>query len=212
MPSSKSATATPFCKRCFKPIKVASFRGLFGTPSICYDCYKEFGPKWIRWKEGAVDCLALHDYNEAVRSSLYQFKGVGDVELASVFFSYPLPILQMLYHGFTLVPAPSSPSHNQARGFNQVEEMGKALGLPVLKALVKDEGTKQTDLSALERTAVGKMIHLAPKTVVKGKKILLLDDVFTTGSTARACLKLLARAGAKKLRLLVMAKTQFKGR
>ena len=212
MPSSKSVTATPFCKRCFKPLKVASFRGLFGIPSVCYDCYQELGPKWTRWKEGEVDCLALYDYNEAVRSTLYQFKGVGDIELASVFFAYPLPILRWLYHGYTLVPAPSSPSHNEARGFNQVVEMGKVLGLPILQALVKDEGAKQTDLSAEERTVVGKMIHLSSTKAVKGKKILLLDDVFTTGSTARACLRLLLKAGAKKVRLLVMAKTQFKGR
>lgn len=212
MPFSKSGTATPFCKRCFKPIKAASFRNLFGFPSLCFDCYAEFGPRWIKWKEAGADCLALFDYNEAVRSTLFQFKGAGDIELASVFFSYQLPILRLLYHGYTLVPVPSSPSHNEARGFNQVEEMGRCLGLPMVKALVKDEGMKQTELSGQERAAVGKMIHLVKKITIRGKKILLVDDVFTTGSTARACLKLLSQAGAKKLKLLVAAKTIWKGR
>ena len=86
------------------------------------------------------------------------------------------------------------------------------MGLPMVKALVKDEGMKQTELSGQERTAVGKMIHLVKNITIRGKKILLVDDVFTTGSTAKACLKLLSQAGAKKLKLLVAAKTIWRGR
>ena len=164
MPSSRSNAATPFCRRCFKRLKENGLRFLFGFPPICKRCYQELSPKWIRWKEGGVGCLAIYQYNEAVRSTLYQFKGLGDIELASAFFGYQSPYLRLLYRHYWVVPIPSSPSHDKARGFNQVREMA----------------------------------------------VCLLDDVFTTGSTARACLELLKRAKPRKIRFLAMAKTMGK--
>ena len=210
MPSSRSNAATPFCRRCFKRLKENGLRFLFGFPPICKRCYQELSPKWIRWKEGGASCLAIYQYNEAVRSTLYQFKGLGDIELASAFFGYQSPYLRLLYRHYWVVPIPSSPSHDQARGFNQVREMAACLGLPIIDALRKKEGAKQSDLPAKERTKVGELLELAHPELIQGRRVLLLDDVFTTGSTARACLELLKRAKPRKIRFLAMAKTMGK--
>lgn len=207
MPSSRSNAATPFCRRCFKRLKENGLRFLFGNPPLCKRCYQELSPKWIRWKEGEVGCLAIYKYNEAVRSTLYQFKGLGDIELAPVFFGYPLPYLRLLSRLYSVVPVPSSPSHDQARGFNQVREMAACLGLPIIEALRKKEGAKQSDLPAKERAKVAELLELAHPELIQGKRVLLLDDVFTTGSTARACMELLKRAKPRKIRFLAMAKT-----
>ena len=201
-------TATPFCKACFKPIAEDSFLSSFlGEPSLCPDCYREMKPEWFEWKEGKVPCLALYFYNETIRSMLYQFKGCGDYELKDAFFAYPKYILRARFRGYYIVPAPSSRSHNQKRGFNQVKAMCECLKMPLLDCLEKTVDAKQSDLSAEERRKIGKYLAYRGPASLADKKILLVDDVFTTGSTARGCLKLLKAHHPKKLAFLAMAKT-----
>ena len=151
----------------------------------------------LRFKVGDVKAMALYEYSEAFRSALYQLKGCGDIELAKSFLSYFLPVLKLTFHGYVIVPAPSSKSHDERRGFNQVVEIAKPLGLPIINVLAKDEVEKQSSLSRELRLEVGKHIRL-------------LDDVYTTGSTVKACLRLLKLAKPKRLRVLVVAKTPTK--
>lgn len=204
----KSATATPFCKVCFKPIAEDSFLSTFlGEESLCPHCYAEMKPEWFHWKEGKVPCLALYFYNATIRSMLYQFKGCGDYELKDAFFAYPKYVLRSQFQGFYLVPAPSSRSHNEKRGFNQVKAMCECLELPFLDCLEKTVEAKQSDLSVEERKKIGKYLSYYGPASLSNKKILLVDDVFTTGSTARGCLKLLSAHHPQKLAFLTMAKT-----
>ncbi|MCR5491144.1 MAG: hypothetical protein K6F32_03345 [Bacilli bacterium] len=174
---------------------------------LCRKCYEEMGPKWIRWKIGKVQCTALYAYGGKIRETLYQFKGCGDYELYPIFFHFAAPVLRMKYHDYLVVPAPSSASHNEARGFNQVESMCKDLHLQIIHPLTKTAESKQSDLSARQRAEVGKIIDWVPHHNIKDRKILLVDDVYTTGSTIKACLKLLLAHGAKKVEVLVMSKT-----
>lgn len=164
----------------------------------------------LRFKVGDVKAMALYEYSEAFRSALYQLKGCGDIELAKSFLSYFLPILKLTFHGYVIVPAPSSKSHDEQRGFNQVVQIAKPLGLPVINVLAKDEVEKQSSLSRELRLEVGKHIRLLDGSAVAGRKVLLLDDVYTTGSTVKACIRLLKGVKPKRLRVLVVAKTLIK--
>ncbi len=207
----KSATATPFCKVCFKPIAQDSFLStVLGEASLCPHCYREMKPEWFGWKEDKIPCLALYFYNETIRSMLYQFKGCGDYELKDAFFAYPKYILRARFRGYHIVPAPSSRSHNEKRGFNHVKAMCECLKMPILDCLEKTVDAKQSDLSAEERKKVGKYLIYRGPPSLSDKKILLVDDVFTTGSTARGCLKLLKARKPRKLAFLTMAKTLLK--
>jgi competence protein ComFC len=80
----------------------------------------------------------------------------------------------------------------------------------MLNPLSKFAESKQSDLSAKERQKVGKIIGWIPKANVRDKKILLVDDVYTTGSTIKACISLLQKHGARKIEVLVMSKTFFR--
>lgn len=207
----KSNTATPFCKICFQRIKMNSLRYFLGDdPPICRKCFEQFEPQWIRWKVGNVRCLALYEYGGDIKSTLYKFKGCGDYELYPVFFYFAAPYIKARYHDFYIVPTPSSQSHNDARGFNQVVAMCRDLRLKMLNPLSKFAESKQSDLSAKERQKVGKIIGWIPKVNVRDKKILLVDDVYTTGSTIKACIGLLQKHGARKIEVLVMSKTFFR--
>lgn len=153
--------------------------------------------------------MALFPYNQAIRSTLYNFKGCFDYELKDVFFAYQLPYLKLLYRGYYVVCAPSSEAHNAERGFNHVQEMAATLALPQLDLLAKKTDVKQTTLSYEGRQKVGdNIIWKGDKNILRGKKILFVDDVYTTGATARACLAMLKEGHPLKLKALFMAKTK----
>ena len=178
--------------------------------SICPRCYAEMNPVFSRWKSGGIRFTAVYPYDERIRSLIFQFKGCHDIELGPVFLDIPLPLLKIRFHGYVVVPAPSNKEDDEARGFNHVVEMFSPLGLPILRAISKKGKRKQSDCTAEERTHIGDFLELDPKADLRGKKVLFVDDVFTTGSTARACLALIRKAGAKKVEGLVIAKTPKK--
>ena len=177
-----------------------------GKESLCAICFYGLRPKQIEWKIGSIHATSLYEYNEAIRSTLYQFKGAKDYELKNAFVIEQSHWLRVRYKGYVLVPAPSSPSHDLERGFNQVEEMFSCLGLPVVRCLKKTKESKQSDLSVEERKRVGKIISMQENGELRGKKVLFVDDVYTTGSTCKACLRLLKTAKPKRIEVLVMAK------
>lgn len=79
--------------------------------------------------------------------------------------------------------------------------------MKIVNPLSKFEESKQSSLSAAERAKVGRIIGWNKGVNIRGEKILLVDDVYTTGSTIRACIKLLRQHGAQKVEVLVMSKT-----
>lgn len=110
-----------------------------------------------------------------------------------------------------LVPVPLHPKRLTERGFNQAELLAQAVGeqksIPVLPALKRLRETGQQ--AKLEKELRIKNMEDAFQTCdkVKGMRLMLVDDVCTTGATARACIKALLRSGAKSVSLLVAAVT-----
>ncbi|MCQ2742865.1 MAG: hypothetical protein MJ239_06200 [Bacilli bacterium] len=155
--------------------------------------------------------MSLFPYDEVIRSHLFQFKGCFDYELGEIFLSRASAYLKILFHGYSIVPAPSFWLKDEKRGFNHVEKMFDVLGLPMIRAIIKTEDIKQSDLSSRERTTVSRRLAWIPGVDIKGKKILFVDDVYTTGSTVKACLKMIKDHHPKGIKVLVMSKTVFKG-
>jgi ComF family protein len=112
-----------------------------------------------------------------------------------------------------LVPVPLHPRRLRARGFNQSEVLARALALQsarrlVTGALVRRADTPpQTGLSAAARRANLKDAFVVRRRApLVGRTVVLVDDVLTTGSTARACARALRAAGADEVRLLTAAR------
>ena len=108
-----------------------------------------------------------------------------------------------------VVPVPMHPKRLRQRGFNHAallaEKLGGLEGLPVLDALVRTRDTKQqARLSAAERR-VNMDDAFVPAMTLEGKRILLVDDVCTTGATATACAEALRAGGAEAVYLLCFA-------
>ncbi len=114
---------------------------------------------------------------------------------------------------FVLVPIPLHKKKLKQRGFNQAEEIAKELSenlkLPAFNdILIKTKRTpSQVELEKEEREKNIKNVFLCRKPeLVKNKKILLVDDIFTTGSTMEECALTLKRAGAKEIWGIVVAR------
>ncbi|HKA02551.1 MAG TPA: phosphoribosyltransferase family protein [Candidatus Solibacter sp.] len=108
-----------------------------------------------------------------------------------------------------IVPVPLHWLRKWRRGFNQSEVLARDLarrtGIPVRNALRRAQSTRvQAGLSNhARRQNVIKAFRARP---VEGKRILLIDDVMTTGATAAACALALKRAGAARVALLTVAR------
>ena len=111
-----------------------------------------------------------------------------------------------------IVPVPISANSMQVRGFNQTEllakQIGKELGIKVeYGAIVRVKDTpSQTELSREEREKnLLSAFAVNPDIDLAGKSVLLVDDVYTTGSTGRECTRMLLAAGAKRVCLITWA-------
>lgn len=111
-----------------------------------------------------------------------------------------------------LIPVPLHPKKKAQRGFNQAEiiawELAKFKNVPVMgRYLVKVKNTPpQTSLEAADRHRnVKGAFKVIRSEEVKGKVFLLVDDVFTTGSTLQECSLALKKAGVQEIRALTLA-------
>lgn len=113
-----------------------------------------------------------------------------------------------------LVPVPLSPEREKERGFNQslilAEALGGRFGVPVeRKALVRvrPTGPQEGSRKAREENVRGAFAVIRPEQVA-GKRILLIDDVYTTGATVNECAKVLMKAGAQKVAVYTLARVE----
>lgn len=197
------------CKICFKEIKITSPSEILNNFSLCSDCYFSLKPGLRKIKLNTEKGYCLYSYEESMKSLIYQFKGCGDYELKDVFLSRYKNLLRLLFKKYTLVPAPSYEAHNKERGFNHIIEIFSVLALPICDCLIKNKDIKQSDLKKTEREKIGNYLSIKEGTDLKNKKVLFVDDILTTGSTAKACINLIKGAGAKKVRFLVLAHPPF---
>lgn len=111
-----------------------------------------------------------------------------------------------------LVPVPLHWVRRWRRGFNQAEVLARAVGrrhgIPVLRrALSRVRATPRQhgDVEARRRNVRD---AFAVRADVAGRRLLLVDDVFTTGATADACAAALLRAGAAEVGVLTLARVE----
>ena len=200
-----------FCKICFKKIADYSLYNLINKNNIlCEECFSKMKAQFNSFSIDNVQGLAIYDYDETIKELIYKFKGCYDYELKDVFLSRYLQYLRFMYRGYVMIPAPSYYLDDERRGFNHVVEIFKPLKLEILPIISKNQAHKQSDHSAKGRMDITHVLEIDKNVSLKGKNILLVDDIFTTGSTIFSCLQLIKKLHPKRIQILVVAKTKKK--
>lgn len=163
--------------------------------------------------------FALDYKNPLIKNLVQKFKYKPFVrELAKPLASLIITHFQLSdnkpnFSNFILIPIPLSKKRLRWRGFNQAEELAKELSkflkIPlILNSLIKiKEAPPQVELAAEERREnIKGVFSCQNRNGISGKKILLVDDIYTTGSTIEEAATKLLEAGAKEVWGVVVAR------
>lgn len=197
------------CKLCFKDIKNTSLIGFLNPNlSLCSQCYHRLMPRFINFYVLGFEAMSFYYYDQDIRALLYQFKGCFDYEIAGIFLERYFRETRLKYLGYIVVPIPSFEEDNERRGFNHVIEIFKFLKLPIKNVLVKTSHFKQANHNKKERKNINKHMAINEKQNLTNQKVLIVDDVYTTGSTMKAAIRLIKTLHPKDIKVLVMSKTR----
>lgn len=170
----------PWCPVCGSPFQGA-------TPSHpCPQCLKD--PPAFHWHRSSVE------YHELVAPLFHRYKYRAGFDLVPLFLGWMGRYAEMIRGTDYLIPVPLSMKRLRERTYNQSLELARALskvtGIPVLPhSLRKTKHTPpQTQLSREERKLNLKgAFTWVGREKIEGKKVVFIDDVFTTGSTLSEC-------------------------
>lgn len=181
-----------YCLWCGRSLKYDStLRAMFYIDDVlCEKCRQSIirKPKKIRIDNITVE--GLYVYDGLYREMLIQYKELYDEALFPAFLWKDKKRLEKKYHGYTIVPIPSSTTRNKERGFKTVDKIFSILDLPLCDLLEKTGEHEQKKVKGYERKLVSQ--HLVLKSDVEvPEKVLLVDDIVTTGETVRASYNLL---------------------
>jgi len=167
-------------------------------------------PEFIKFKVGCYNATSIYHYNPFIKKLIYQYKGCYDYELNKAFISMFAREIKFRYLDYIVIPVPSYKKEDEERGFNHVVEIYKNLGLKMLEILEKTEKHKQATSTVNSRKEVYKFLALSAFPDLHKKKVLLVDDVYTTGSTIKSAINLVEKLNPKRIEVLVIAKTKPK--
>lgn len=187
----------PYCMKCGKQLKKEE-------QEYCGDCQKK--------KHDYIQGIALYDYG-SMADSIFRFKYAGRMEYAKFYgrelYRKKSQWLSMV-HPDALVPVPVHYSRKRKRGYNQAEliarEVSRCSGIPLNTQLIRRvERTKPLkDLNNVERQNNLKRAFKLCKNDVKLDTIVIIDDIYTTGSTVDAIAQLLHKAGVAKIYFMAL--------
>lgn len=208
------------CSRCKKDLEFLPKNGLCrtclepfpGGYDVCGGCLSK-KPHYSR----LISCLY---YSGKIRLGIHKCKFRNRPDLCRSFGLMASHRLSDI--GVTdfdaVVPIPMTKDSLKERGFNQAELIAKVIAesfnVPCISnALIKCRKTRrQSELRMKEREQnVRGAFALEKPNTIRGKKLLIVDDIFTTGSTMREASKVLSRE-AQEIYALTIAKTNFKSR
>ncbi|MCQ6278684.1 ComF family protein [Bacillus sp. EB600] len=189
------------CRICSRPFSQLDVQ--FRHGDLCNDCVRwEEDPEWSGYLDKNV---SLFHYNDFLKEVIARYKFRGDYLIAKVFAEQMKSELALLDYDF-LVPIPLSEERLYERGFNQAEALLAESGYTPTSLLTRIHSEKQSKKSRNERIHVPQVFQVSEDRELNGKLILLVDDIYTTGSTLRHAAKVLKGAGADRIQSLTLAR------
>ncbi|MDE7477095.1 MAG: ComF family protein [Lachnospiraceae bacterium] len=187
----------PRCRRCGKQL-------MEETQIYCHDC--------IQRKHVYDYGYALYDY-QSMKKSIYRFKYSKRCEYAAFYAKDICEQLQVeirMMGADSIIPVPVHASRQKSRGYNQAElvaaELSKLTGIPMHAKMVQRvrKTVPQKELTIQERQNNLKKAFNISTNVVKLNKTILIDDIYTTGSTLDAVAMELKRHGVESVYFITL--------
>ena len=183
----------PACLKCGKPVKDEE-------TEYCSDCSRQ--------KHVYDQACALYEYSKNVKESIYRFKYYNKQEYAGIYAKQMADRCGRMIRMWSpdvIIPVSIHISKYKERGFNQAgliaQALGRAMQIPVdeeyLVRIVKTQPMKE--LSNRERIKNLQNAFQVRGKVVRYRKVLIVDDIYTTGATFDACAAVLKDAGVSQV-------------
>ena len=193
--------------------------------ALCWKCGALSGASVAESRREAIRCSRCDDdsftaaraggnYEGGLRASILELKRQPNLPARLLILMIALLEREPLRNADLIVPVALHPARERERGFNQAQllaaEIARRSGLPLEpNVLVRPAQTRMhragMDGKARRKSVAGAFAVRHPE-LVKGKRVLLVDDVFTTGATASACASVLKSAGADAVFVLTIAR------
>lgn len=204
--------AHPFCTICGRPFPDSS-----GDDHICGVCLAR-NPHFARAHSWA--CYPREEATEhPLRQVIQKFKYGRKVALGK-------PLGRLMARGCeeflatckaeAIIPVPLHPRRLRWRGFNQsvllARQISRAYNIPLdcFTLFRKMDTPPQTRLAEEDRRKnIRGAFAVAGEIAVAGKRLLLVDDVYTSGATVNECSRILKRGGAREVFVLTLARTVY---
>lgn len=189
----------PRCKKCGRPVR-------YKEQELCYECQR----KVFHYEQGKSVWL----HKEPVSGSIYRFK-YHNRRIYGEF--YAKEMYRLFWHNLqdweidVIIPVPLHKKRRRVRGYNQAEiiakHLGRMTGIPVdTKAIKRKRYTKpQKELNDKERKQNLKDAFEVIEEWKIQKNVLLVDDIYTTGSTIDTIAKMLKEKGTSKVWFLTIS-------
>ena len=195
--------------------------GKIGCKDICIKCEKKLENESIFGKDSYIENyfdthFYLFKYEGQIRNLLIQYKFNEKAYLYKSFSKFLKKYEKKLFKNEVydiIIAVPISKNRLKKRGYNQSEllakEIAKNLELKLEQNIIKKvkNNIPQSTLNKDEREQNVKDVYkIINKEIILNKKILLVDDIFTTGATANECSRILKENGAEKIDVFTIAK------
>lgn len=187
------------CEKCDRPLVDTEYK----QDNLCFDCLRwERDPQWTGCLERNRSIVI---YNDFCKEAMARYKFRGDYILAYAFASLLRAKLNSIRYDL-LTSIPLSEERLYERGFNQSDAIVHAMGLHSESLLIRSHTEKQSKKSRSERIHLPQVFQITAPDKIQNKKILILDDIYTTGSTLHHAAKLLKKAGAESVSSFTIAR------
>jgi ComF family protein len=189
----------PLCKKCGKSV-------LLEEQEYCYDCSKR--PHIF------IQGRALLTYEDHVKKSIYRFKYKNKREYAKVYANEIILQLGTSIANWKvdgIIPIPLHKSKQRSRGFNQAEilalELSKQLDIPCYSNLIERTRKTLPQKSLNDKQRINNLKNAFKMTgnVVKLRKVILIDDIYTTGITMDSVAEVLLQSGVEEVYFITIS-------
>jgi len=199
----------PACPRCDRPFP-SPVASTFSPTHLCGDCRKRMPSFTKAW--------SLYPYDTPLREAIALLKYRGKYGMAPSLCRLLMAALPASLDVDVIMPVPLHPARLRGREYNQSLLLAQAVSRQLATPLSYSNLVRVIDTQAqttLPRSArLSNLRHAfrlrTPRTV-QGQRVLVVDDVFTTGTTLHECAKALRKAGAGDVYVLTLARTLDRG-